>query len=226
MGGDIGLRSEKGSGSTFWFTAKLDKQSEQRSDEYDVIPGDIRDVRILAVDDNESNRKVISSMLTNWGCRFDLAESGKAALERMHGAAMGDDPFGLVILDMAMPEMDGKEVGRRSGIRQSEILKSPALVMLTSVGQRGDANDMYKIGFDAYLTKPIKQSQLYDCLAKVIGQRGRSKPDGKKERLITRHTLAEEKVFQFKALLVEDNVFNQMVAKESIGQAWVDGGRC
>ncbi len=216
MGGEIGVESKEGEGSRFWFTARLGRQSDSDYPELSSLPGDIRNVRILAVDDNDSNRMVISAMLESWECRFDVARNGREALEMMFKAGEQSDAYGLVILDMSMPEMDGASVGEK--IRASETMGRPALVMLTSVGKKGDAERLRKFGFDAYLTKPIKQSQLYDCLVTVIGSRDGSGAGERKGKFITRHSLAESKVKGRRVLLVEDNVFNQMVAQEMLGK--------
>ena len=124
-------------------------------------------------------------------------------------AAETGDPFHLVILDQIMPEMDGEALGR--AIKADPTLKDTVLVMLTSWGRRGDAARVKEIGFSAYLTKPVKHSQLFDCLVTVFGEgSGRAKED-KKPPLVTRHTLAEAKR-RVRILLVEDNIVNQKLA--------------
>jgi two-component system sensor histidine kinase/response regulator len=208
MGGEIGVKSEEGQGSTFWFTAVLEKQPE-RQEALLVLPADILGKRILVVDDNATNREVLSAYLGSWDCQCHVASGAQEALCMLREAVETEAPFHLVILDHMMPEMDGEALGR--AIKADPMLKDTPLVMLTSWGRRGDAARVKEIGFSAYLTKPVKHSQLFDCLVTVLGEgSGRAKQD-KKPPLVTRHTLAEAKR-RVRILLVEDNIVNQKLA--------------
>jgi len=208
MGGQIGVKSEVDKGSEFWFTAIFEKQPE-RKEELIVIPEDISENRMLVVDDNATNRYVLREQLKLWGCRFSEAAGGAQALEKLRTAVTDNDPFNLAVLDMQMPEMDGETLGKK--IKEDPELKDTTLILMTSMGDRGDAKRLEKAGFAAYLTKPIKQSHFYDCLAVVTGMRKRPQ----KERpvtIVTRHSLAENRKSGVRILLAEDNIINQKVA--------------
>ena len=212
MGGEIGVISKPGTGSTFWFTAQFDKQSGLSKQQWEQDP-DIKGKRFLIVDDNNTNLAVLKGYIEAWGCFCDLANSGEIALSMMNAVAKVNAPFDAVITDMCMPGMDGTELGRR--IKDDPKLKDTTLIMLTSQGIRGDASTISKIGFEAYLTKPIKRSQLFDCLIEVLTNKHR-KEQTKRPQIITKHTISEEKRKKIRILLVEDNIINQKLAMRLI----------
>ncbi|MDY6987910.1 MAG: response regulator [Thermodesulfobacteriota bacterium] len=210
MGGEIGVESAEGKGSTFWFTVVLENRPKGQGAAV-VVPEDIRGKRILVVDDNATNRQVLTEQLRSWDCQTGAASNGPEALEVMRQARADGNAFGIAILDMQMPEMDGETLGQL--IKADPDLKDTILVMLTSVGQRGDAARTKEIGFAAYLTKPVKQSHLYDCLTTLLGRKTLLKEkEGPSAPFVTRHSIADERKRKIRILLAEDNVTNQQVA--------------
>ncbi|MDP6546897.1 MAG: response regulator [Phycisphaerae bacterium] len=166
-------------------------------------------LRVLAVDDNETNRHILSRYLTAWGCRPVETASARQALDKMREARTQGDPFSIAILDFNMPEMNGETLGRQ--IKNDPELREVTLVMLTSAARRGDAKRFSDADFAAYLVKPIKQSQLLDCLQTVVGQAANPLSRATKP-IVTRHTIAEGRKPRAHILLAEDNIANQKVA--------------
>lgn len=208
MGGQIGVENNDGAGSTFWFTAVFEKQPEGTKARF-IIPADIQGERVLIVDDNATNRLVLTEMLKSWDCFVEEASNGPKALEKLQDSLVNGKPFGIAILDMQMPGMDGETLGRK--IKEDPKLTKTLLVMLTSLGQRGDLANLIESGFSDCLSKPIRQSQLFDCLKKVKGLQteGVLKDESK---MIKRHTITEERKRKIRILIAEDNMVNQTVA--------------
>ena len=214
MNGRIGVESIEGKGSTFWFTAVFDKGSQQ--DRRKMPPfADISGVRVLSVDDNAVNRIVIAEQMRSWGVRHAEAEGGLKAMEMLHAANAGGDPFRVVVTDMQMPGMDGEALAR--AIKADPALKDTLLVMLTSSGMRGDSKRLASLGFAAYLTKPVRMVQLHDCIAAVLGG-SRVREKAREATIITRHRLREASRGDVRILLVEDNKVNKMVAEGILGK--------
>ena len=213
MGGTMGVQSEVGAGSTFWFTATFDKQNAQAAAEaVDDGVADVTGVRILAVDDNLTNRGVVGGMLESWRCRHDEVSGAAPALSALRTAAKVGDPYRIVILDMVMPDIDGEMLG--GTIKADPELAGTELIMMTSMGRRGDAGRLEKRGFAAYLTKPVKRSQLLDCLMVVLHGSAVTAPSGR--HIVTRHSLAERDKRRVRILLAEDNAINQKVAVKTL----------
>jgi len=208
MGGQMGVESEEGRGSTFWFTVVLGKQPSGRESELE-LKTTIAGQRILVVDDTPTNRRLLDVLLTSWQCQHDEAPDGQTALKKLRAAAQEGDPFRLVIVDMCMPEMDGETLGAR--IKEDPELRDITLVMMTSMGKRGDVARLKEIGFAAYLTKPVKQSQLYDCLA-TVWERKQHHVGKTPESIVTRHRIVRNRQCSTRILVAEDNIVNQKVA--------------
>ncbi|WP_224983925.1 response regulator [Geomonas agri] len=203
MGGEIGLESKLGVGSTFRFTLKLRRDASQRS----TVPdrSTLAGYRAFIVDDNSTNLSIIHHELHAWGINADMADNGATALELMRRAAREATPYDFAILDMQMPGMNGIDVAR--AIKADPALASTKLLMVTSVGQYGDESEAIKAGIACYLSKPVRQSRLYNAIMDLlgVGMTRAAQPQVDAEQ-------GPAPVLSASVLLVEDNPVNQDVA--------------
>jgi signal transduction histidine kinase/CheY-like chemotaxis protein/HAMP domain-containing protein len=207
MGGQIGVEGKDGEGATFWFTAVLKKQHLVGQQEPFEL-GDIEGLRVLVVDDNDTNCQIFKIYLESWRCRVEVAASASEAIKKLRSAVDGDNEFQVALLDLCMPEMDGKSLGKE--IKLMPQFKNLVLVMLTSVGKQGDAKHLERLGFAAYLVKPIKQLQLFDCLRIVTGKSENTEKDTS-SHIVTQYSISEDHKKRVRILLAEDNIVNQKV---------------
>jgi PAS domain S-box-containing protein len=209
MGGRIWVESQPGEGSQFHFTASLPAARNQDAGSENLArPEILRGVRVLVVDDNRTNRRILLGLLKLWAMRAEAVESGELALKELVTAEQADDPFGLVLTDMHMPKMDGFDLTEE--IRRRPNLKTSTIMMLTSGGQRGDSARCVELGVAAYILKPIRQSELREAIARVVG----ATQAHKQIPLLTRYALKNERdpIHGLRILVAEDNPVNQLLA--------------
>jgi PAS domain S-box-containing protein len=206
MGGQIWVESKLGQGSTFHFLVTLALAEEAEEEVVPVEFEDIKNLPVLVVDDNATNRRVLSEMLSNWSMKPQEAENASWALRMLQHSQRSGQGFRLVLLDANMPDMNGFELVEE--IKRVPGLGNPLIMMLSSAGFRGDAARCRKLGVSAYLTKPVKQSFLLDAILMALGTapQKRAKP-----ALITRFSLQPARQ-KYSVLLAEDNIINQKVA--------------
>ncbi len=205
MGGDIWVDSRKGEGCRFHFLVCFGVPDARIEPRRELRPIDITDMPVLVVDDNATNRMILEKMLSNWKMLPRCASGGSEALDIMAETMDHGDSLPLVILDMNMPEMDGFDVARK--IKENPALAGATVMMLSSAGRRGDALRCRELGISAYLTKPIKQSDLLDAIMTALG----APSTRNKTPLITNHFIREKRR-QLNILLAEDNLVNQRLA--------------
>jgi two-component system sensor histidine kinase/response regulator len=213
MGGEVGVESEPGKGSTFWFSARLGVGAAKKR-EFVPIP-DLRGRRALVVDDNDHARAIIADMLDGMTFSTRGVRSGPAAIDEIRNAYLSGNPYDVVYLDWRMPGMDGMETARR--IRELGLETTPMILMVTAFGREEVLKEAHEVGIQSVLVKPVNASVLFDTTVGVLGSRGAAAPDAQPEPASTGHRTAA--IRGSRILLVEDNDINQQVARELLEDA-------
>ncbi len=206
MGGSIWVESEPGRGSTFHFTVRLGVSAVQTIDLSTLPPPVLEDMRVLVVDDNQTNRRILNALLRNWKMFPIAVESAAQALIAMQHAVEANKPFGLILLDMQMPEMDGFELAEK--IKAHPEFARPTIMMLTSANLHGDLERCRSLGLAAYLVKPVRPSDLLEAIVAAL----RLSHHGQRKPAPAPSQASVNKGPTLRVLLVEDNLINQKVA--------------
>lgn len=200
MGGEIGVESVLGAGSSFWFTVRLEKDAAPKH--VAIRKADLHRAHLLVVDDNEANRLLVRTLVTQWNGRCDEAATAYQALTMMRNAAEQGDRFDLALLDMQMPDTEGVTLAQ--WIREDSTIAGTPLILLTSLGYQSSANQDAR--FIAQITKPLRQSQLHEQIAVALGRRVPRTTN------VVSASEPAPAMHSMRILLVEDNAVNQKVA--------------
>ena len=215
MGGELTVTSVEDRGSEFGFTLRLPVEEARRAAEPAVRH--LAGLRMLVVDDNPTNRRIVGEMLVFADVAVDEAQTADDGLAALREAAREGHPYSLAIIDAQMPDRDGYELA--VAVRADPALSATRLLMLTSAGQRGDTQRCWEVGIEGYLTKPVSRTDLLEVTTALLGT-GEGAP---RAEIVTRHSVAEARR-RLRILLAEDNLVNQEVAATMLRRRghWVD----
>ncbi|HOH28871.1 MAG TPA: response regulator [Candidatus Hydrogenedentes bacterium] len=220
MGGTIEMKSREGEGTTVSFHVPLPATEGENIVETEIEPVELGGVRVLIVDDNHTNRRILRTYLERWGCLVSEAASGAEALHLMGEMEKAGRHTRIVLVDCQMPEMDGEMFTKH--LKEDPALASSSVVLLTSVGTRRNMEALAHMGFDGALCKPLKQSVLLDCLTMILSHRQHPKVAGPSE-FVTEATMDRSARGRFRILAAEDVAANQKVIQQLLMHA---GYRC
>jgi len=207
MNGEINVYSEEGQGSKFSFVIEM-KKSDYKPKTIQKI--NLTERKILVIDDNDTNLKIIGNMLDNFSADYKLMNNSNSGFNELEEAYKSGRPFEIVVMDLMMPGMNGDELCKK--IKDDNRFRKTQLILMASISKRGDSAKFRNLGFSAFLSKPVSDEDLHDCISQLIGNI--DNPENVDENsFITRHSLSESRKASIKLLLAEDNKTNIAVAK-------------
>ena len=210
MGGSIGVVTKERKGSTFWFTAVFEKDVSPPETKF-KLSKELASKRILVIEDKNTHLQIISELLKTFKLPYDKAETEQEAMNKLQSAQSEENPFNIVIIDYHLQENHGKHLGQR--IKSNADYKNLDIIMLINKGERTNGETLSENGFSAYLTKPLRHDQLFECLAE-LSQSSSSVGKKPKSPIVTDHCITETMEQNISILLVEDNRVNQMVTQK------------
>ncbi len=221
MGGQIDVKSKPDEGATFFFTAVFETPQQENKETTDWIPAtELKGLRVLIADNNTTNRRIFREQLKGWGCDVTEAVTGRQALDIFLTTSRSAKPLQIALISLILPDMDAETLAKE--LKSDPKTDETPLILIISIPQRKDAVNLLKASYDAYITKPIKQVQLYNSIVAAMGwqllENSSNKNTGDSQQPVNKADRG-----RFKILVVEDNIVNQKVAVRMLEN---EGYRC